>query len=95
MMDLTADIVPLEEGFAEDLWPRASEVTPADAGDFADDGTLLFVDPGARVDFRVLPFVVFRWKGIRSYVLTISSAAGGALAEGKIVWRRGDCAIIE
>lgn len=95
MSDLTAEIVPLSEGFAEDLWPRASEVTPPEAGNFADDGTLLAVDPGAEVAYRVLPYVVFRWKGIRTYTLVISSAAGGALAEGKIVWRRGDCTTIE
>lgn len=95
MSDLTAEIVPLSGGFAEDLWPRASEVTPADAGDLADDGTLLVVDPGAHVAYRVVPFVVFRWKGTRTYTLTVSSAAGGVLAEGSIVWRRGDCPYIE
>ena len=72
-----------------------SEVTPPEAGNFADDGTLLAVDPGAEVAYRVLPYVVFRWKGIRTYPLVISSAAGGELAEGKIVWRRGDCPTIE
>ena len=95
MSDLMATVTPLDGGFAEDLWPRASEITPLDAGDFADDGKLVSVDPGARVAFRVLPYVVFRWKGIRTYTLVISSAAGGDLAEGKIVWRRGDCATIE
>jgi hypothetical protein len=91
MSDLTATITPLDSGFAEDLWPKVSEVTPLGAGDFADDGTLVFVDPSARVSFSVLPYVVFRWTGIRTYTLTISSAAGGTLAEGKIVWRRGVC----
>jgi len=95
MSDLTAEITPLAGGFAEDLWPRTSAITPPGAGDFADDGTLLFVDPGARVDYRVLPYVVFRWEGIRTYTLRISSAAGGVLAEGKILWRRGRCPYIE
>jgi hypothetical protein len=95
MNDLVAQIVPLSGGFAEDLWPRVSEVTPADAGDFAGDGTLLSVDPGARVAYRVVPFVVFRWQGIRTYVLRVSSSAGGVLAEGKIVWRRSVCPYVE
>jgi hypothetical protein len=94
MSDLNTEITPLGGGHAEDLWPRASEITPLEAGDFADDGTLVFVDPGARVDFVVLPYVVFRWEGIRTYTLRISSAAGGVLAEGKILWRREHCPYI-
>ena len=95
MSDVTTTITPLDAGFAEDLWPRASEVTPPEAGNFTDDGTLVAVDPGAEVAYRVLPYVVFRWEGVRTYTLTIASTEGGVLAEGNILWRRAHCPYVE
>jgi hypothetical protein len=91
MSDLTTEWDPIVGGIEEDLWAQATEVTPEGSGDIAETFTLSSVEPSARVTFRVLPNVVFRWSGVRTYALRVSSASGGLLAEGKILWRRPVC----
>jgi hypothetical protein len=91
MSDLTTEIAPLGSGFAEDLWAQATEVTPADAGEVGDLFALVSVEPEAVVSYRVIPNVVFKWEGVRTYALRISSEEGGELASGRIAWHRRDC----
>jgi hypothetical protein len=91
MSDLETALIPIAGGIEEDLWAQTTEVTPAGSGEIDASFWLTSVDPGARVAFRVLPNLVFTWSGVRTYALRVSSAAGGLLAEGQILWRRPYC----
>ena len=94
MTDLTTEIAPLGGGFAEDLWAQATEITPVGAGDIGDLYALVSIEPEATVGYRVIPNVVFHWEGVRTYVVRVSSAEGGELGSGRIVWHRRNCPYI-
>ena len=91
MSDLTTAWDPIVGGIEEDLWAQATEVTPEGSGDVGELFALSSVEPEARVAYRVVPNLVFTWVGVRTYALRVSSASGGLLAEGKILWRRPVC----
>ena len=86
MSDLTTEFAP-----PGDLWPKVEAITPEGAADVDDLLQLESVEPAATLTVRVVPFVVARWSGVRKYAFYITSAEGGVLAEGKILWRRQNC----
>jgi hypothetical protein len=91
MSDVSTRVVPVEGGIEEDLWARATQIDPAEAGELGELDSLASVDPGARVTFVVVPNLVFRWNAIHTYRIRVVSDTAGTLAEGNIVWRRRDC----
>ena len=95
MSDLSTRVVPVEGGIEEDLWPKATQIAPVEAGELGELSSLASVDPGARVTFVVVPNLVFRWNAIHTYRIRVVSEKAGTLAEGMIVWRRRDCVVDE
>lgn len=94
MSDLTTEIVALSGGFAEDLWAQAREVAPSDAGEIGELYELTSVEPSSRVDYHVVANVVFRWTGVRTWAIVVTSAEGGGLGYGRVLWRRRNCPIM-